>query len=161
MEQGRVIGFGPLEELQSDPSLPLAVARDAAMSLDGVVQANDEAYGLVTLKVRGGSLTAPALPAPVGERRRIRVVAGDVSLAREAPGPSSILNILPARVVSTKAVDSNEVVVVVALGADGAGARLLARLTRKSSEALGLAAGSSVFAQVKAVALAPGRGDLG
>ena len=161
MEQGRVIGFGPLEDLQSDPSLPLAVARDAAVSLDGVVQANDEVYGLVTLKVRGGSLTAPAPAARVGERRRIRVVAGDVSLAREAPGPSSILNILPARVVSTKAVDSNEVVVVVALGADGAGARLLARLTRKSSEALGLAAGSSVFAQVEAVALAPGRGDLG
>jgi molybdate transport system ATP-binding protein len=161
MEQGRVIGYGPLEDLQSDPSLPLAVARDAAVSLDGVVQASDEAYGLVTLKVRGGSLTAPAAPARIGERRRIRVIAGDVSLAREAPGPSSIVNILPARIVSTKPVDSNEVVVVVALGADGAGARLLSRLTRKSSEALGLAAGSSVFAQVKAVALAPGRGDLG
>jgi molybdate transport system ATP-binding protein len=161
MEKGRVIGFGPLEDLQSDPSLPLAVARDAAVSLDAVVQASDEAYGLVTLKVRGGSLTAPAPPAPIGQRRRIRVIAGDVSLAREAPGPSSILNILPARIISTKPIDSNEVVVVVALGTDGAGARLLSRLTRKSSEALGLAAGSSVFAQVKAVALAPERGDLG
>jgi ABC-type molybdate transport system ATPase subunit len=37
-----------------------------------------------------------------------------VSLTREAPGPSSILNILPARIVSMKAVDSNEIVVVVA-----------------------------------------------
>ena len=60
-----------------------------------------------------------------------------------------------------KPVDSNEVVVVVALGADGAGARLLSRLTRKSWEALGLAEGVSVYAQVKAVALAPGRGELG
>ena len=42
----------------------------------------------------------------------------------------------------------------------GAGARLLSRLTRKSWEALGLAEGQSVYAQVKAVALAPGRGDL-
>src|SRR6185437_1440425 len=113
---------------QSDPSLPLALARDAAVSLDGVVEARDEAYGLVTLKVRGGSFTAPAPPAPAGERRRIRVVAGDVSLAREAPGPSSILNILPARIVSMKPVDSNEVVAVLALGPDGAGARLLSRL---------------------------------
>ena len=40
-----------------------------------------------------------------------------------------------------------------------AGARLLSRLTRKSWEALGLAEGVSVYAQVKAVALAPGRGD--
>jgi molybdate transport system ATP-binding protein len=147
--------------LQSDPSLPLAAARDAAVSFDGIVQACDEAYGLVTLKVRGGVLTAPAAPAPVGEQRRIRVIASDVSLTRETPGPSSILNVLPARIVSMKAIDSNEVVVVVALGADGAGARLLSRLARKSWEALSLAEGVSVYAQVKAVALAPGRGDLG
>jgi molybdate transport system ATP-binding protein len=161
MEKGRVIGVGALEDLQSDPSLPLAVARDAAVSLDGVVQGSDEAYGLVTLKVRGGTLTAPASGAPVGERRRIRVVAGDVSLARQAPAPSSILNVLPARIVSMKPIDSNEVVAVVGLGADGGGARLLSRLTRKSWEALGLAEGTNVYAQVKAVALAPGRGELG
>ncbi len=161
MDKGRVIGAGPLEEVQSDPSLPLAAARDAAVSLDGVVQASDEAYGLLTLKVRGGLLTAPAAPVPVGERRRIRVIAGDVSLTREAPGPSSILNVLPARIMSMKPIDSNEIVAVLTLGADGAGARLLSRLTRKSWEALGLAEGLSVYAQVKAVALAPGRGDLG
>jgi len=160
MEKGRVIGAGPLEEIESDPALPLAVARDAAVSLDGIVQARDDAYGLVTLKVRGGSLTAPA-SAPVGERRRIRVIAGDVSLTRDAPGPSSILNVLPARIVSMKPIDSNEVVAVLSLGADGTGARLLSRLTRKSWEALGLAEGMSVYAQVKAVALAPGRGELG
>ena len=60
-----------------------------------------------------------------------------------------------------KPVDFNEIVVVVALGADGTGARVLSRVTRKSWEALGLAEGVSVYAQVKAVALAPGRGDLG
>ncbi len=105
MEKGHVIGAGPLEELQSDPSLPLAAARDAAVSFNGIVQASDEAYGLVTLKIRGGMLTAPAPPAPVGERRRIRVIASDVSLTREPPAPSSILNVLPARVVSTKPVE--------------------------------------------------------
>ena len=161
MEKGRVIASGPLEDLQSDPALPLAIARDAAVSFDGIVQASDRTYGLVTLNVRGGVLTAPAPPAPVGERRRIRVIAGDVSLTREAPGPSSILNVLPARIVSIKPVDANEIVAVLALGEDGAGARLLSRLTRKSQEALGLGEGASVYAQVKAVALAPGRGELG
>jgi len=161
MDKGHVIAAGPLEDLQSDPSLPLAAARDAAVGFEGVVQASDETYGLVTLKVQGGLLTAPAPPAQVGERQRIRVIASDVSLTREAPAPSSILNVLPARIVSMKPVDSNEIIAVVALGADGAGARLLSRLTRKSWEALDLAAGLSVFAQVKAVALAPGRGELG
>ena len=60
-----------------------------------------------------------------------------------------------------KPVDANEIVVVLALGAEGAGARLLSRVTRKSWELLGLAEGMSVHAQVKAVALAPGRGDFG
>jgi molybdate transport system ATP-binding protein len=84
-----------------------------------------------------------------------------VSLTREAPGPSSILNVLPARIVSMKPLDTNEVVVVVALGSDGAGARLLSRLMRKSWGELGLAEGVNIYAQVKAVALAPGRGELG
>ena len=141
--------------------MPLAAARDAAVSFDGVVQASDEAYGLVTLQVRGGVLTAPGPPAVIGGRRRIRVIAGDVSLTREAPGPSSILNVLPARILSMKPVDSSEMIVVVALGANGTGARMLSRVTRKSWEELGLAEGLSVYAQVKAVALAPGRGDFG
>jgi molybdate transport system ATP-binding protein len=131
------------------------------VSFEGVVQSCEEAYGLVTLKLRGGVLTAPAPPAPVGERRRIRVIASDVSLTREAPGRSSILNVLPARIVSMKPLDTNEVVVVVALGEDGSGARLLSRMMRKSWGELGLAEDVNVYAQVKAVALAPGRGELG
>jgi molybdate transport system ATP-binding protein len=161
MEKGRVIGAGPLEELQSDPGLPLAIARDAAVTLDGVIEGHDTRYGLLTLGVRGGSLIAPAPKAAIGARRRIRVIAGDVSLAREKPGLSSILNVLAARIVSAKPVDADEMIAVLALGADGAGARLLSRLTRKSWDALGLAEGMNVYAQVKAVALAPGRGEVG
>ncbi len=160
MEKGRVLAAGPLAVLQSDPSLPLAVGRDAAVSLDGAVEAYDAAYGLVTLSIRGGRLTAPASHGAIGEHRRIRVVAGDVSLSLEPPGPSSILNTLRARIVSMKPVDLNEIVAVIALGPDGEGARLLSRLTRKSWDQLGLTEGVDVYAQVKAVALAPGRGEL-
>ena len=45
------------------------------------------------------------------------------------------------------------------LGADGKGNHILSRLTRKSWDLLALAEGASVHAQVKAVALGPGRGD--
>ncbi len=160
MEKGRVVAAGPLADLQSDPSLPLAMARDAAVSLNGVIESRDTHYGLLKLDVRGGQFVVPAPPARIGEHRRIRIVAGDVSLAREPPGASSILNVLPARIVSMRPVDSNEVVAVVALGPDGDGARLLSRVTRKSWDQLGLARGVSVYAQVKAVALAPGRREL-
>ena len=157
MEQGRVIATGPLADLQSDPSLPLAVSRDAAVSLEGTVEAVDGGYGLLVLAVRGGKFFVPAPAGKIGDRRRLRVVAGDVSLAIEPPGPSSILNILPARILSAKPVGPNEFLSVLGLGADGAGDRLLARVTRRSWERLGLAEGMAVPAQVKGVALAPAR----
>jgi molybdate transport system ATP-binding protein len=153
MDKGRVIASGPLSELQADPSLPLAKASDAAVSFDAVVEAYDAQYGLLTLAIRGGGLFVPAEPEPIGAHHRIRILAADVSLANEASGPSSILNVLPARIVSGQPVDANEVLVVVALGADGGGARLLSRITRKSWDVLGLHEGLNVFARVKAVKL--------
>ena len=159
LEKGQVVASGPLADLQSDPSLPLATARNAAVTLDATVEAYDADYGLVTVAVRGGRFTAPAEPEPIGERRRIRIVAGDVSLALEPPGPTSILNIQPGRVVTARVVDANAMVVAVALGVDGRGARLLARLTRRSWDQLGLADGAAVYAQVKAVALGPRNGE--
>jgi molybdate transport system ATP-binding protein len=155
MESGRVIASGSLAEMQADPSLPLATARDAAVTLDAVVESFDAHYGLLTLAVAGGHFQAPASGGAIGEHRRLRIVAGDVSLAREAPGPSSILNIMPAQVHSISAIDHNATLVVLGLGADGSGARLLARLTRKSAEALEIEPGMTVHAQVKGVALAP------
>ena len=38
MQHGKVVGAGPLQVLQSDPSLPLAGAREAAVSLDATVE---------------------------------------------------------------------------------------------------------------------------
>ena len=100
MRKGQIIAAGPLAQLQSDPLLPLAAAQDAAVSLNGVVESYDGRYGLLTLAVPGGRFTAPAPQASIGEHRRINIVAEDVSLSREPPGPSSILNVLPARIVS-------------------------------------------------------------
>ncbi len=157
MDHGRVIATGPLARLQSDPALPLASARDAAVTLDGVVETFDGDYGLLSLAVRGGRFLVPASAGVAGAHRRLRVVAGDVSLARELPGPSSILNILPARILSSTVVGANEVLAVLGLGQDGLGERLLARVTRRSWEHLELSAATNVYAQVKGVALAPNR----
>jgi molybdate transport system ATP-binding protein len=156
IDRGRVVAAGPLGQMQSDPALPLAAARGAAVTLEGTIAAIDESYGLTTVAVSGGAFIAPGRIGPVGARRRLRVLAGDVSLALAPPGPSSILNVLPARVTSIKSVAANELVVVLGLGADGAGDRILARVTRRSSERLGLSEGVGVHAQVKGVALSRG-----
>ncbi len=154
MQAGGVVAVGPLNVVQSDPSLPLAASRHAAVSFDARAEAYDTAYGILTLRIEGGRLLVPAAPVPAGERRRLRIAASDVSLAREPPKASSILNVLPTRILSKTPIGGNEIIVLLTLTADGSGARLLARITRRSWEQLGLADGMSVFAQVKGVSLA-------
>jgi molybdate transport system ATP-binding protein len=160
IDKGHVVASGPLAQLQSDPSLPLALSREAAVTLDGRVEAYDADYGLVAVGVSGGRFLVPAPPAEIGERCRVRILAGDVSLAHEPLGLSSILNTEPSRIVSAKALETNEILAVLALGADGAGGRLLARVTRKSWDLLGLSEGAMIHARVKAVSLRPGRGEF-
>ena len=79
--------------------------------------------------------------------------ASDVSLARDAPTGSSIINSLPARVLSSGPNGRHQVNVLIGLGTDGAGARLLSRVTLKSWERLAIAPGGTVQAQIKGVAL--------
>ncbi len=152
MEAGRVVAAGPLAQLQADPALPLIAAHEAAASLDATVESYDPAYGTATFRVAGATFRAPAPSAPEG-RRRLRVYASDVSLARVFPSQSTIDNILPARILGVRETGPHQMTAVLGLGEDGAGARLLARVSQRSWELLELAPGLSVYAQVKAVAL--------
>jgi molybdate transport system ATP-binding protein len=162
LERGRVAAVGPLAELQADPSSPLAASREAAVTVKGVVHAADPKFGLANVSIPGGVLIAPPpVIGDVGESRRIRILASDVSLTREQPSRSSILNVLPARVVTMKPLDRYEALAVVALGEKGDGARLLSRMTMKSWTELELKEGQSVYAQVKYVSLGAGRGEPG
>jgi len=156
MERGRVLAAGRLSDLQSDPALPLATAREAAVSLDAVVTAYDPAYGIATLAVDGGEISIPSPAGRPGTPRRLRVGAGDVSLARRPPESTTIINILPARILAHRPVSAHERLIVLGLGQEGGGARLLSRVTLRSFDHLGLSDGLLVYAQVKGVALAPG-----
>jgi molybdate transport system ATP-binding protein len=153
MERGRILASGPLLALQSDPELPLVRAREAAVSLDALVSGYDPAYGMASLDVAGGRFLVPAPPLAVGAQRRLRIMANDVSLTRDAPRRSTITNVLPARILRTTPTGENELAVVLGLGADGLGAHLLARVTRRSWELLELAAGLEIYVQIKGVAL--------
>ncbi len=155
LESGKVLASGPLAELQSDPALPLARAREASVSLDARVVSFDIDDGLATLHVAGGDLTFPSGRLEAGQMRRIRIGASDISLALSRPIGSTILNILPARIASATPLQTSEMLVVLRLGEQGDGEHLLARVTRRSWTLLQLAEGASIFAQIKGVSLAP------
>jgi molybdate transport system ATP-binding protein len=158
MRAGRVVAVGELSALQGDPELPLAAARSAAVTLPARLDDPDVGDGLMAVAVDGARFLSPRAAAgsmpPRGAALRLRIAAGDVSLALHEPREATILNTPRARIVSATPLDASDMLVVIALGADGEGARLLARVTRRSWNALGLDVGRAVFAQVKSVALA-------
>ncbi|MDX2157240.1 MAG: molybdenum ABC transporter ATP-binding protein [Hyphomicrobiaceae bacterium] len=158
MREGRIIASGPLQQLQTDPALPLLASPDATVILPGRVSRIDDDYALTEIQVAGGVLVVPGRHGAPGAMRRLRIAASDVSLARTAPTDSTILNCLPVRIVSIDtASDEPQANVILALGRDGTGDRIAARITRKSLVGLGLASGAGVYAQIKSVALVAAR----
>jgi molybdate transport system ATP-binding protein len=160
MQAGRRVAAGPLAELQARPDLTLARLPDAGVTLGVEVVAHDPRYDLTTLAVGGTTLLAPGRFGPPGSLRRVRIAASDVALVREPPRESSVLNFAPARIVEATPQGAAMLTLVLALG-DAGEPRILARITRRSWDLLGLAAGQPVFAQIKGVALvAERRGDF-
>jgi molybdate transport system ATP-binding protein len=86
----------------------------------------------------------------VGRHVRLRVLARDVSLALTPHRGSSILNTLSA-VVAEIAGDSHPALALVRL--EVGGSPLVARVTKRSADALYLAPGKPLYAQIKSVAI--------
>lgn len=154
MDAGRVLASGPTAEVLTRAQLPLAHGDAAAALLEGVVHSHDAAFHLtrVTLPAnpQGASLElSGACALPPGTPVRLRVQARDVSLCLCPPQGSSILNILRTRVLAVHDDGPGLVMVTLTLGH----ARLLARITAKSAQQLGIQSGLEVMAQVKGVAV--------
>ena len=150
MEHGRVHAQGPTTALITRLDLPLAHGDTAATVIEGTVLRHDAHDHTTTVGFAGGQLllVSPA-PRTPGEPLRLRVHARDVSLALERPADTSILNVLPATVAELADDSPGQRMVGLDLGS----VRLLARVTQRSAQTLGLAPGMAVFAQVKGVAI--------
>jgi molybdate transport system ATP-binding protein len=146
---GTVRASGPAVELMTRLDLPLAHGDSAQSLFEVTLRAHDAGDGLARAEFAGGELWLPMAAVVVGQRRRVRVFARDVSLTLSRHTDSSILNILPVKVLAMEADSPGQVM----LRLDTGGPVLLARLTLRSAAALGLRPGSAVFAQIKGVAL--------
>lgn len=151
MEAGRVTAAGPTAELLSDPVLAPGLGLREAGSLVTARIAAQEADGLTRLEGAGGAIWLPQVAAPPGTVLRIRILAQDVMLATERPQGISALNILPATIRDIRQGEGPGALVRL----DAGGEVILARITRRSAEALALAPGKPVFAILKAVSIAP------
>ena len=158
LADGRVQAEGPLAETLTRLDGPLRLGEDAGVVLAGTLAERDAEWHLVRVDFPGGHLWTRDPGLPVGKAVRVRVLARDVSLARQPPWSSSIQNVLPG-VVDALAADEHPGVALVrvVVGDEAAGrARLLARVTRRSAASLRLEPGTPVWVQIKSVALLEG-----
>jgi len=150
MDAGRVLASGPLNETLSRLDLPIRLGEEAGVVLDGQVAERDERWHLLRVECCGAALWVRDTGAQIGDHVRVRILARDVSITRQPNTDSSILNTLPARVVSL-ADEGHPALALVKL--DTAGSAILARVTRRSAAQLGLEPQRAVSIQIKAVAL--------
>ena len=149
LDAGSVVASGTLNEVLSRIDLPAAFADDAGVVIEASV-AEHETDDLTRLEFPGGSIYVSQRREPVGTPLRCRIHARDVSLALVPQTETSILNCVSAVVVDLAPTDTPGHVLV---KLDVAGAPLLARITRRSADKLGIQPGLALSAQIKAVAL--------
>jgi molybdate transport system ATP-binding protein len=148
--EGSVRAVGPVAEVMGRAGLyPLAGGFEAGAVLAVTVAAHDTRWGLTELAGGFGRLTVPRLDLPVGVPLRVRIRARDVILALARPAGISALNVLACEVEVLVPIGEGALEVQLRLGPE----RLLARVTRRSGEALGLEPGRQVFALIKTVAI--------
>jgi molybdate transport system ATP-binding protein len=150
LAEGRVLAEGGLRETLARLDLPTAFTEDAGVVIEAVVAEHDAAYHLTRLDFPGGSVVVARRPEGVGRRLRFRVHARDVSLALARAEGTSIANLLPATVTEVADADTPAHVLV---RLDAGGTPLIARITRRSLDHLGVTPGKPLWAQIKAVAL--------
>ncbi len=149
LDDGGVVAAGGLMELTTRLDLPLAHRPEAEAIIEAQVVEHDAEFHLTCVGFTGGRLWLSLHDAPVGSTVRVRVRARDVSLTQAPQIGTSILNILPAVLMDLAGEGDSQVVI----GLDVGGTRFLSRVTRKSVSLLGLAPGTTVYAQIKGVAI--------
>ncbi|GGB44122.1 molybdenum import ATP-binding protein ModC [Roseibium aquae] len=150
LDAGRVVAQGPAAEVLGNPGILPAGAREAGAVLTARV-ARHHADGLTELDAGGLPLFLPKVPQPEGGRLRVRIAAHDVILSRARPEGLSALNILPGVVHEVRPGEGPGAIVAL----DTCAGRVLARITRRSANVLGLVPGAEVHAIVKTVSVAP------
>lgn len=148
MDDGRVVANGSLQQVLMQTNLPVLGGEEAGAVIEARVVDYDDDFSLTRVAFDGGEMLVSGRHNSEG-LLRLRIRANDVSLCREKPRDTTILNILPGTIESIDPDSDASVLVHIALGDE----RILARVTRRSSSELGLRRGDQVMAQIKSVAV--------
>lgn len=150
IEQGRLVKAGSLGDVLSSIDVPLPLGEESGVVVEGTIAERDEAWHLLKVRFSGGVLWVRDGGEQPGSATRIRILARDISLVKKIPDHSSIQNFVPVEVCQVEE-DVDAAMALVRLRAEDD--YMVARLTRRSVDLLGLQPGSRMIAQIKAAAI--------
>lgn len=162
LENGKVAAHGPTHEILSKPEfIPLQGDLVSSM-ITATIEEKCEEWNMMTLSIKptihsnsnkkdeSAVLQLADTSESIGSSLRLRILAKDVSIALDNNERSSILNRIPATIVSLIN-DQHSAMRIAQL--DISGQLIFARITRKSEAHLNIKVGDKVWAQIKSVAL--------
>ena len=150
MSAGHIVAQGDAASVMGRIDPPVMEGHEAAALITGQVAACEAQWHLARVDFEGGSLWVRDNDLRVGQKVRLRVLARDVSVATQEPTRTSIQNQLRGRIDAiTQDTHPSQSLVRIEVGAS----YLIARLTNKAIDQLGLQLDMPVWAQVKSVAL--------
>lgn len=145
IDGGRIVAEGDLQQTLTRLDLPLLAGRNAGAVIEARQSNYDSNFDLTLFGFSGGELWVPGQFDETVVRLRIN--ASDVSISVNAAEASSILNIIPAVIDATQNESRSAVLARLRLGSE----YLVARITQRSWQQLGLQIGDEVYAQIKSV----------
>jgi molybdate transport system ATP-binding protein len=145
LDEGRVVAHGGLFDVLSRVDVPQLAGRNAGVVLWAVPVDHED--GLTRFDFTDGDIWVPGEFEISRNPVRLRIAASDVSIVRERPAQTTILNVLRATVEEIHKVDEARALVRLGLGNQD----LLSQVTNRSVGRFGLRVGDRVFAQVKSV----------
>ncbi len=150
VNEGRSVAAGPVEQVLSRLDLlPLTGQSEPMSVLTADVLRHDPEGGLTELGFNGGRLWVARIQGDPGTAVRLRIAARDVMLATSRPQGISATNLIAGRIAEIRSGPG----AFCDVRLDCRGSILLARITRRSSERLGLSLGQEVVAVIKSVSV--------
>jgi molybdate transport system ATP-binding protein len=150
-DRGAIIASGQAQAIMSDPQFVAIFGDEIGSIFDTTVVEHSE-HAVTRLDMSGLSLWVSGWQGEIGEAYRCRVLASDVSLSLVEPIQTTVLNRFTARIIDIQPrrdTDGQAVVVLVLSNQQ----RLLSKITLKSWHDLSLEIGTTVWVQIKSVAL--------
>jgi molybdate transport system ATP-binding protein len=145
LDDGKIVAEGPLQNTLTRMDLPQLGGRNAGAVIEAAQIRYDEEFDLTLFGFSGGQIWVAGRHE--SSSVRLRINASDISLSRVAAESTTILNILPAVIEATAEETASTELIRLRLGDQ----LLVARITRRSLQQLGLCVGDEVFVQIKSV----------